>query len=585
MRGPIERIDLDNELLVALGQTVFVDEGTSFGDDIDPAGLDGLAEGEFIEVSGLFDAEGNVVASFIGRAAADEEYKVKGRVENLDEPNSRFSLRALTVDYSMAVLEDFPTSGISEDDFVEVECDRALCLDNDGVFLASEVEFEDERPDAEEGDEIEIEGFITRFESADDFDVGAYTVTTTPATEFENGTSDDLALNVRIEVEGRLDDNGILVADEIKIKLAESIRINAPVDAVDADAGTLTLLGIDLEVNEFTRFKDKGEDKLKIFTLADISPGDFLRLRASQNPAGEGPVIVTRIDRRKMGSDDEIELQGFVEEFDSDAESLVILGVTIESAAQTNMSGSFFMRVTVGSLVRARGVRTADDMLLAEKLTLKDDDFDDQDGKVEIEGFITRFESALDFDVAGRPVTTDERTRYEDGTADDLALEVRIEVEGYKDDNGVLVAAEIEFDGDEGDDEVEVEGYITRFVSAADFDVENQTVTTNDMTVYVGGSADDLPEGVEVEVHGSLDGDDVLIADEVEFEGRDTIRIAALLQAVDSGAGLLTILGVDIQVDPDARFDDGIVDLSDLEVDDYVKIRARSLSDFACIRR
>ena len=53
--------------------------------------------------------------------------------------------------------------------------------------------------------------------------------------------------------------------------------------------------------------------------------------------------------------------------------------------------------------------------------------------------------SATDFDVAGRTVTTTATTRYENGTAADLALNVKVEAEGAIDAAGVLVATKIQF--------------------------------------------------------------------------------------------------------------------------------------------
>ena len=48
----------------------------------------------------------------------------------------------------------------------------------------------------------------------------------------------------------------------------------------------------------------------------------------------------------------------------------------------------------------------------------------------EIEGLITRFASAADFDVAGQRVSAGSGTQYEDGSAADLAVGVNVEVEG-----------------------------------------------------------------------------------------------------------------------------------------------------------
>jgi Domain of unknown function (DUF5666) len=58
---------------------------------------------------------------------------------------------------------------------------------------------------------------------------------------------------------------------------------------------------------------------------------------------------------------------------------------------------------------------------------------------------VTRFVSATDFDIAGRKVSTTATTRYEGGTAADLALNLKVEAEGTIDAAGVLVAVKIEF--------------------------------------------------------------------------------------------------------------------------------------------
>src|SRR2546430_11163863 len=63
---------------------------------------------------------------------------------------------------------------------------------------------------------------------------------------------------------------------------------------------------------------------------------------------------------------------------------------------------------------------------------------------VEEAGLITRFASATDFDVAGEKVTTTASTVFKNGTAADLALNVRVEVRRTLDANKVLVADVVE---------------------------------------------------------------------------------------------------------------------------------------------
>ncbi len=84
---------------------------------------------------------------------------------------------------------------------------------------------------------------MTRFASATDFDVAGQKVTTNASTSFVNGTAADLGLNVKVEVEGKLDATATLVAAKVAFKRQSSVRLDAPVDSVDAAAGTFRALG------------------------------------------------------------------------------------------------------------------------------------------------------------------------------------------------------------------------------------------------------------------------------------------------------------------------------------------------------
>ena len=104
-------------------------------------------------------------------------------------------------------------------------------------------------------------------------------------------------------------------------------------------------------------------------------------------------------------------------------------------------------QITAGDFVEAKGSTFVGGALQATKIEFEgpdaDDDNDDGDAKREIEGLITRFVSVTDFDVAGRPVTTTLTTVYENGTAADLGLNLKVEVEGPLDAAGVLVARKV----------------------------------------------------------------------------------------------------------------------------------------------
>ncbi len=366
--GPVESVDVAGNSLVVLGQLVLVRPETSFDDDFSPRSLEGVAVDQIVEVSGVIDADGNIIASRIEDEDPGTEFEVHGFVANLDESSSQFTLGALTVDYAAASLDDFPNGEISDGDFVEA---KGSSLGAGGELIATEVEFEDDFLDVDEGDYIEIEGFITRFVSATDFDVAGVPVTTTASTDFEEGSAADLALNVKVEVEGEIDSNGVLVAEDIEIEGDNEIEIEGLVDAVDATAGTVTILGITITVNESTSIEDYSEASIDPLTLGDINVGDYLEIAGREASEGNADVIAGRLERDS--DEDESVLKGFVTAISEP--TFEILGVTIETNASTEFEDdNFFSEVEVGSLVEVEGTEVADTTIVADEVELESDD-------------------------------------------------------------------------------------------------------------------------------------------------------------------------------------------------------------------
>lgn len=376
VKGPVESIDLIAQRLVVLGQTVDVTDTTSFDDGFSPASLDGVQVGQIVEVSGQFDASGSIVATRIEPKPDNTEWEVQGVVAQLDEAAATFTLNSLVVDYSTAMLDDFDDGQIRNGDFVEA---KGSMFGANGELIAREVEEESRFRDSDEDDYVEIEGLITRFASSSDFDVSGQPVTTNASTVFENGSASDLGLNLKVEVDGFLDTNGVLVAEKVELRRSKNIRIESSVDAIDAAAGTITLLGITVNVDMSTRMEDKTDADLSPFNLSDISVGDFVEIRGSEFPAGSGEIIAQRLERDDL--DDESTLQGNVAAIDEP--TFEILGVTVQTDGRTefedesdrSVSGSdFFAQLTINRVVKAKGIEIADGVLLAEEVETEDDD-------------------------------------------------------------------------------------------------------------------------------------------------------------------------------------------------------------------
>jgi hypothetical protein len=359
VEGSIAAIDPDTQTFTVLGQLVRVDADTSFDDSISPASLDGLSVTGVVEVSGFFLADGSISATRIEPKPAGGEVELTGIVANV--AGTTFEINDLVINFGSAMLSNFPSGAPENGQRVEAKGDAP---GGSGELIATRVEFKGGNL-GDDGDRAELEGFITRFDSATDFDVDGVPVTTNAQTVFENGTSADLALNRKIEVEGDIDAAGLLVATKIEIKVAGFIRVESLVEDVQADQ--LTVLGIVITVDESTRYEDKSAAGVALFSLADISTGEYVEVRGFEDSSG---VISTRLEREDF--DGEVALRGFVDSVNDP--DFTILGVTITTIVATAFTdidespltaAEFFLQAN-GRLVEASGTLNGSTIIAGE---------------------------------------------------------------------------------------------------------------------------------------------------------------------------------------------------------------------------
>ena len=363
--------------LIVLGQTVQVVDGETLFDDTPPLSYDTIAEGDVIEVSGYRLAGGNIRATRIEGKPAGGVFEVTGVVSGLS--GTTFMIGDLTVDFTGVTPDDsFPGGSVQNGDPVEVKGSEFA----GGELTATSVEYKGGDLGAAAGSYMELEGYITSFDSIESFEVSGFPVIAAPGVPVE-GTG-PLGVNVKVEVEGTVNSSGVLVADNIEIKTSTGIRAVGLIDQLVP----LQVLGITINASDLTtRFKDNAGDTPlgDDMKLANLRVGDYVEVRGQEQPQGQ--ITAYTLERDDFDPlDPRFELRGFVT---AEAQPfLTVLGVTIATDDSTLYFDSrgdievpfatpaeFWAAVQENSLVDARGASfdSGSRTLTAEEVEIQED--------------------------------------------------------------------------------------------------------------------------------------------------------------------------------------------------------------------
>jgi hypothetical protein len=378
VEGPITAINLAAGTLSVLGQAVRVTATTTFDNSsISPPTLASLAVGNVVEISGYPDANGVIAATRIERKAAGGELEITGTVSNLVAP-TQFNLGALIVNYAAAQLRNgSPGNG----GCVEVKGLSFNATTN--TLVATSVEVKSCAVSTASGNTGEIEGVVTTINSSGggvvNFNIGAQRVVTNAQTTFENGTVASVVANVKVEAEGTFDATGVLVARKVAIKPEGNLRVVGLVQAKNATAGTVTVLGVTVTVNASTVLNDKSSQRVASFDLGDIVVGDYIEARGYA-PTGAAPGSFVAALLERDNADNRQSVRGFLP-VNPTQQNLALLGVSIavngateyRDAADTaigTLSQFLTQAVAAGGLVDAR-CRASCTPFVAERLEIE----------------------------------------------------------------------------------------------------------------------------------------------------------------------------------------------------------------------
>lgn len=250
--------------------------------------------------------------------------------------------------------------------------------------------------------------------------------------------------------------------------------------------------------------------------------------------------------------------------------TFVVMGQTVifdnltvfeDKTVDPSTIGTFMVeasKIAVGNVVEVSGWVDHTGAIRASRIERKANSFIENGvNELEIKGTIASLNGADNtFKIGGLIIYYGAPTLIE-GT---LVNGARVEVKSRQAlSSGVMTASQVEVEGlplgTVVSGRVEIEGFVTSG-SAADFTLLGMQVKTTSSTVYENGVAADIAPGVKLEVKGRMGADGVFTATIVSFRQPNNIKIEAVVDTVDPSTGIVTVLGIPVQVTTASQLED-----------------------------
>lgn len=368
LAGDVTARDATAGTVVVLGTTVQLAADTTFGAGIDGAATTPFAIGDRLVVHGYSAATTGVISTRIERVTSTRALQTAGRIASLDANAKRYVVRGTTVDYSgVGSVDGTPAVGAYA--FASGTTTGA-----DGSLRATRVQIRDEAPAGTNKDGGDVDGVVSRFGSATDFDVAGRSVTTNSSTTFVNGASADLKAGAVLNVRGVFDSGAKLVASRIEFRRAANFRVLAPIETFNTAATSFLAGGVQVQTNSRTRFEDRSTLASRTLRYAELRSGEWIEARGVEESATRTATALV-VERRDVPASGRVELQGIATSLADPTLSITGVPVSTENAEFRDRSGALLGRLPFFSQARnqpvvARG-RFAAGVLVADSLQLR----------------------------------------------------------------------------------------------------------------------------------------------------------------------------------------------------------------------
>lgn len=276
--GPVDAIDADHGQMVVLGQTVL-----SSGD---------FSVGDRVSVSGHPSATGQVVATRVVPSTRSGDYFASGIASSVDVVHRHFDLNGARVDYSTAQLIDLPSGAPVDGERLMI---RGTRRPGEAVITAHAVSDNVSTLPGADGAAVSLHGIVNSIESSAAADVDGFQVALA-----KNDCHEDPVINEDATVAGSRGSDGVVAATHFCFTIDAPALwgfILGPIDAIDPEFGTLSILGFRVQPSITTHVVDEADQTLSI---ADLRIGD--KVYAGGSAPDEGLMMANSLARRTASS-------------------------------------------------------------------------------------------------------------------------------------------------------------------------------------------------------------------------------------------------------------------------------------------
>lgn len=271
--GPVTQPPASTDITV-MGQLVHTNSRTvllnanTLGDLASPSCLR-------VEVSGYRRADGSIQATLLRCITSSGKSQVRGTISQTS--GSEFNIGGLRINASSVTNQE--PANLNNDDRVQV---IGTYNNNASTLIADDIYIDSLVYQPSQGEEVEIEGIVQFFIGTMVFSLGQQPVVVNSNTDYEGTTLANLAIGDHVEVEGRFNSHGIIVAEEVEKEAEPDLDLTGSITQIQCTSSACHKGIIKLIVNPPVNGHSQFQLLVTTSTIFEGDNGNHLNLSLLQ---------------------------------------------------------------------------------------------------------------------------------------------------------------------------------------------------------------------------------------------------------------------------------------------------------------